>query len=420
MYSPQARAQFIKSKVCQDDPVLVKYYEAGDAQKFRKRLGKTDVSDAVHTLITDATRDIILSTVKVLSRYMRPMGDLIISGGEAFNMYLPKEDRVITTDIDTKFAPFFRTGQEAFISSRDPRFFEALQITKLLLWDKIGQLSLKLNSHIAKRIQQVSETPLGKLLGIQAVKGQAITRRYTLIAKKKQGTTSVVKEGDVLIDVELFALDLKVRYLGQVHNLGGLLDMAFMRPSEVGYEVMYNRQTVKKGLLVASKKFLIEDLYMLQSLKLRPKKAAKDRLRMYTFATKVLKVDVSPGDSMKTIFFKCLPKIRNEGSTIPRRPIFDYKKLLQKAIRVNATKYLSTLSRKPLPCASAKGTPTRSQYAFDIHSKKWVSVTSSMYIRNMANYRGGTSCLKKTLYGYNPERNAAMPKWLVNKASKIG
>jgi hypothetical protein len=419
MYSQAARIQFLKTKVCQDDPVLYRYYEEGNVEKFRKRLGDRDVSEAVQTLVTDATRDVILNTIKLLGKYMRPMGDLVVSGGEAFNIYLPRDDRIITTDIDTKFLPVFRIGYDTIITSRDPRFFEALQITKLLMWNKLGQLVVRLNAYIADRIRQIGETPIGKMLGIQPVKGQALSRRYTLIAKKKQGTTATVKEGDVLIDVELFALDCKIRYLGRQHTIGGILDIAYMRPSEIGYEVLYTRQRTK-GVLVASKKFLVEDLYLLQSLKLRPKKAAKDRLRMYTFAKKVLKVPVQPGDSMKTIFFKCIPKVENtELANFVNRPYFDRTKLLRQALRVDPSKYPITPSRKKLPCSNPNGLPTQSQYAFDTRSKKWVSVTSTLYIRNQANFRGGKSCPSKSLYGYNPERNAAMSKTLVDKVKKL-
>ena len=422
MYSQKARLQFIKTKVCQDDPVLYKYYEeatGGSAlarKRFRKRLGKADLREAVQTLITDATRDILLQTIRLLGRTMRPMGDLIVSGGEAFNMYFQKEDRIITTDIDTKFCPFFRTGPTEFISSRDPRFFSALQVTKLIMWNKLGQLAAQMKTRITQRVAKVAASPLGKLLGIRPVKG--LFRRYTLIPKKKQFVDSLrVKEGDVLIDVELFALDLKVWFLGKKHVIPGLLDIAFMRPSEVGYEVLYSRQERRKGLLVASKKFLIEDLYLLQSLRLRPKKTAKDRLRMSTFATKVLGVPVSPQDTMKTIFFKCLPRVKEPGANfVRRRPLFNMTQYLRQASRIDPKKYPSVQSSKVLPCASAKGIPTRSQYAFDAKKHMWTLVNSPMYVRNQANYRGGTTCYPGTLYGYSPARNTAAPKWLINKA----
>ena len=56
-------------------------------------------------MVTDSIRDIILETVSEINEVMKSMGDLIISGGEAYNMYVPYEDRVVTTDIDAKFVP---------------------------------------------------------------------------------------------------------------------------------------------------------------------------------------------------------------------------------------------------------------------------------------------------------------------------
>lgn len=79
-----------------------------------------------------------------------------------------------------------------------------------------------------------------------------VTRRYTLIKKKKEVSNSLnVSEGDVLIDVELFALDLNIRAFsietGKIEErvLGGFLDIPFMRPGEFGYEIIDTR---RKGL----------------------------------------------------------------------------------------------------------------------------------------------------------------------------
>ena len=153
-------------------------------------------------------------------------------------MYFDKDDRIITSDIDTKFTPVFRIGYDEVITSRDARFFEALQITKLVMWNKLGQLTQQLNKRIESRIKLLEKTLFGKMLGLRMVE-KPLSRRYTLIPKRKQGTSSTVKEGDVLIDVELFALDCKIRYLNKTSTIGGLLDIAFMRPSEIGYEILY-------------------------------------------------------------------------------------------------------------------------------------------------------------------------------------
>ena len=425
MYSQEAQTKFIKTKLCQDDPVLYRYYLEGHREKFRKRLWTRDVTDFVQTLITNEARGVIHGAVRTLGKYMRPMGDLIISGGEAFNVYLPKSDRVVTPDIDTKFCPLFRIGKDSIISSRDPRFFEALQITKVLMWDRVGRLTQQLNRVITKKIQRISQGPFGKLLQVKPV-ANPLRRRYTLIPKKKQSSTSEVKEGDTLIDVELFAIDCRVKFLGTTHNIGGLLDIAFMRPSELGYGIIFDRK-VHKGLFVAGKKFLVEDLYMMQALKLRPEKAEKDHLRMYTFATKVLGAKVSKSDSLKQIFLKTLPKAQPDIIGFEKRPYFNRGRLLRRALAVNIHKYPTNPTHRKLGCpvnnkqflSGAKA--TQSQFAFDSRKKKWVPVNSTMYIRNEALFRTVKPCEgPQPLYGWSPIRNAAVPKQLIAKSRAIG
>ena len=81
--------------------------------------------------------------------------------------------------------------------------------------------------------------------------GPYVTRRYTLIKKKKTRTNNKAGQGDIFIDVELFALDLNIRFFSPEKNkienvtLGGLLDIPFMRPREFGYDVV---RTLKKGV----------------------------------------------------------------------------------------------------------------------------------------------------------------------------
>ena len=438
-YSQQTLDEFIKDKLCQNDPVLYKYYAALDAKKFKNRIieKEYDISTAVQTFITGATRDIILETIENLAKYMKPMGDLIISGGEAFNMYFPKKSRIVTTDIDTKFTPIFRVGPRDIMTSRDPRFFQSLQITKLLIWDKLGEIATNINKLVRTRIKKLlCDYPLGKLLELQL--DGPVTRRYTLIKKKKQALTGTkVSEGDVLIDIELFALDIKVKYLGKSVNIGGLLDIAFMRPSEVGFETLYTNMYMnipvlnpmtqkysKRHLHISSPAFLIEDLYLLQKLKLRPLKKDKDRKRMYQFARDVLHVNVKATDTIQMIYGKSaiIPKT----ARFVQRPYFT-KRYLTKALKVRPTKYQSITTRplKILPRERKKGVPTQSNYIFNTGTHKWRRTTSGLYIRNEAKYRSAvvpkTLDKKKdmVLYGYNPERNSDMPNDLVTKAAEI-
>lgn len=469
MYSREAQTQFIKSKLCHDDPVLFKLYAEAvspgatelQRKKFRRRLGDKDVSEAVQTFMTNECRPLIHRAVKVLGDFMKPMGKMIITGGEAFNEYLPKQDRVVTTDIDTKFCPLIYLGKtsegvdEVLTPRQQPDYFEALQITKLLMWDRLGKLTQQINAQFNRCMSRLAKSPVGKLLMIRPVM-KPLRRRFTLIPKKKQGTGSAVKEGDVLIDVELFAMDAKIKYLGKLHNVGGMLDIAFMRPMEIGYDVVFNTKRTKEGLEVAGKEFLVTDLFMMQTLKLRPQKADKDRKRMYTFAKFLGVKNVSPSDSITKLFLKSLPKAKRVFNVhVKRSMIYDRNALLRRALAVNVRRYptspsFSSLGRcvSNVPRRGFKA--TSGEYVFDEHDRKWKkdmegfrfgpasgSGPEDWYIRNMAKYRGDSpspsssspwnwsaaAAARKppprctpTLYGYNPDRDARIPKKLIQKA----
>ena len=84
-----------------NDVKLKKYYdrnEPRDLKKFRDRLHSKyptkTFEKMVYVIVTDSIRDIILDTVGEINEVMKSMGDLIISGGEAYNMYVPFEDRI--------------------------------------------------------------------------------------------------------------------------------------------------------------------------------------------------------------------------------------------------------------------------------------------------------------------------------------
>ena len=147
-YSEKTVQKFIKKDMCQNDNVLYTYFQNGDVKKFRRRLQilKVDqkvLEQAVYVYITDSIRDIILSFVGKLTLKMKPMGDMVISGGEAFNVYFARDDRIITSDIDTKFVP-------RFLSPFDKKFFGLLQVCKLVLWNRLGKISEKFAEKAAK------------------------------------------------------------------------------------------------------------------------------------------------------------------------------------------------------------------------------------------------------------------------------
>ena len=449
-YSEKTRKDFIKTILCKDDPTLLRYYGNNEILKFRKRLAKlsddSSVEQVVYTFVTDAVRDVIYDIIGKLTVFMRPMGDLVISGGEAFNIYFDKNNRIITSDIDTKFVPTFTEN-----------IFRNIQVSKILLWDKLGKVSESFESLISKRIKKFVETSkVGKLLGIKIpINGPYVTRRYTLIKKNKQRNNNTVKEKNVLIDVEVFALDLKLRYFlpsdkkVTLRNLGGILDIAFMRPGEIGYEVVFSREkglfykkfgtnqmVYNKNILFADKKFLIEDLYIMDSLGLRPHKKNKDQKRIRAFAKKVLKLTNIPKSG--NIFEKVLKSIPKPKTRSIRRRTIPHQ-YIELAKKINPVRYESRTtpvekSKKLL--LGLKGTkginipgfkPTVSDYRFNLTSQKWVKNGRPSYIRNTYNYRPTNipNKIKESyrardiLYGYNPVRNRHIHPKILKSAALI-
>ena len=457
-YSKKVIDTFIRDRLCQGDALLYKYYQDDvNVQKFRSRLSRfgndDDVKVFIQTYITDAIRDIILLIIGELTKYMKPYGDLIISGGEAFNGYLSIENRIVTTDIDTKFTPVVKIGKQ-LITSSNPLIFGFIQCAKLSMWDKLGQYVLRFNEKICKRIQTlVINNPVGKLLGISFPKGkQHLYRRYTLIKKSK--------ESSVLIDIELFAIDLQLRYYLpsekkiSTHNIGGILDIAFMRPNEFGFEATHTKVTGMKifnpitkksiknnNILVASDKFLIDDIYALQKYNLRPLKKSKDKQRMYIFCKHVLKIkNINSSDTLESMYKKGSKMVTNVSTSLSNRPTLT-KTIMGRASKVDPYKYehVTTVPKKDKIYKQLfyglKGSnglvipgysPTFSKYRFLANKGEWIKNNSPSYIHNEANYRPNKIVnyklvppLKDLLYGYNPARDSWMSDELVQKAAMI-
>jgi hypothetical protein len=143
IYSKRRIEQFENENLFFKDAKLKKYYDRNlqrDLGKFRSRVHSTypgkDFERVMYLFVTNSLRDIILETIGELSDYMKNMGDMIVSGGEAFNLYVKFDDRIITPDIDAKFVPRMPVN---------PQFFGKLQATKLILWDKLGEISKRLS-----------------------------------------------------------------------------------------------------------------------------------------------------------------------------------------------------------------------------------------------------------------------------------
>ena len=457
-YSDRSVETFVKKTVCQGDQSLYRYFNNEDRMRFRRRLEilKVDpkvIEKAVYSYVTDSIRDIILDTIGNLTQFLKPMGDLVISGGEGFNFYFDRDSRVVTSDIDTKFVP--RLSRKGF--------FEGLQVIKLLLWDKLGEVAALIEPKIKTRIKALRVTRLSKVLGISLpTTGPVVTRRYTLIKKSKQspGNNPNVTPNDVMIDVELFTLDLKIRYFStkdgggiRTRNLGGILDIAFMRPRELGYDVatgkargvMYKNQVTGKfvynpNITVAGKRFLLEDLYLMQSMGLRTDKKDKDRKRMVEFSRKVLGIkDVSASESIESIYKKAIKVLPKEPKRTPRtlKPIS--RLLLKKAERISPSKW-STRTTPPTRgkvtrqfAIGLKGpeglnikgfSKTSGKYRFNLKTKKWVRDGRTSYIKNEFNYRPSENINTpmdppRVPYGYNPRRDKGMSSVIAYKASRI-
>jgi len=453
IYSEAVINRFLKKNLFFNDPTLERYYQTNNLAAFRKRVSRVHKNESfeklVYAIVTDSIRDIVLKTAGEVSEFLKPMGDLVVSGGEAFNMYLDRKDRLITSDIDTKFIPRF---------AYNDKYFGKLQATKLLLWNKLGEISRRIGEKVKNRISK--NTKMARFIGLNfAESGPYVTRRYILIKKKKsQNRGAEPGKKDVFIDVELFALDLNVRYFsiekGRITQevLGGILDIPFMRPKEFGYEVIDSKKlgiTYKnkdtgsivhdKRLYVAGKRFLLDDVYLMQKLGLRPEKKEKDRQRMYKLAKMIGKsVNVRPTDDINTIYEHTHNRVETPKFRTPRTGSVN----MSQAARVNPLKY-AEYTTKPkaervskqlvygvktsVPNINVPGySKTHGNQRFNLNKQEWVKNTSPTYIRNQYNYRPTTGKnipntldTTKLLYGYNPVRDKWVPRSIIKKASMI-
>jgi hypothetical protein len=455
IYCKSARDRFIHEHLFFRDAKLREYFDKGLQKKFRARVKSKHASKTyekfMYVFVTDIIRDIILKAVGEISSHMATSGDLVISGGEAFNMYACKTDRVVTSDIDAKFVPRM---------SVSPKFFGKLQGTKLIMWDKIGQVAKRLDTQVKRRIQSMrrKHAKIFNFMGIGfEPRGPWVTRRFHLIKKRKIRKDYKTSAGDVFIDVELFALDLnRVKYLstktGKVEStkIGGILDIPFMRPKEFGYEVVLSRQrgvkyrnldtgktVTDRKIFIASKEFLVEDIYLMHKLKLRPEKKEKDRQRLLKLSKLFVK-GVKKDDSIEAIFKRVRSKI------VRRRPATkkDGRVSMRKAAKVNPykyEKYTTAPSKGRLSKHYVHGLKTTSSdmkvkgygrssgnKEFNLKTLRWKNVTDDSYVKNEANLRPKKRKklpkkinVRRTLYGHKPRRNNWVSNAIINKAAAI-
>ena len=419
-YSKSVLEEFLRKNM---GPVAYPAFLDGDVTTFRREMKKrTEQTEAiVQSCITDTIRHQIYRIIRHLTAVMAPMGDLIISGGEAFNHYFSKEHRVVTSDIDTKFVPTF---------AYDTKFFGKLQVTKLILWNELGKIAKRLGDTIKQRAMQFARSRLGRMLDVKI--GQT-TRRYTIKPKSKKDR--------VLIDVEIFALDLNMTYLGQEASFGGILDIAFMRPHEFGSEILHTR--VRKGaFLMASKKFLMHDVYIMQKLGLRPGKKEKDRRRMFLFATHILHMkSLKNKDSIDSMYRRIQRIPAHRTSKAAQKTKKFPVELIRKAMRIDPHAYqeyttppnLKKLKKRFLFGSMQPGkgyVPTFANERYNLQKNQWVPVTKTAYVRRQHAYRLKTAVAEKRplpkniqklnlLYGYNAQRNKWLPVQVLESAGAI-
>ena len=455
IYSKSTIKKFLNENLFFRDPKLRKYFERDeqrDLGKFRSRV-KSAHSDKtfeklVYVLVTDSIRDIILDTVGEITEYMKSMGDVIISGGEAYNLYTPYDEHIVTSDIDAKFVPRLPVN---------PKFFGKLQATKLMLWNKLGEIAKRLNLRVKNRIMSRKDK-IFKYLGIGfKSSGPYVTRRYTLIKKKKTSTTNKHGVGDIFIDVELFALDLNIRYFnpksGKIedYTMGGILDIPFMRPKEFGYEVVLSRRkgvtyrnmntgklVTSNKVYVASKEFLIEDIYLMHKLKLRPEKKEKDRQRLIKLS-KLFDKRIPASLSIEDVFKRIKPKLVKRGTPVTKKnaivPMnkakqvnpYNYKNFTTKALEERLSKQLVHGLKSVSKNTKVNGyEKSNGNKRFNLKTLTWMNVKNNAYVKNEFNLRPEKALpipkninTRNTLYGYKPKRNYWVPKQILNKAAAI-
>ena len=69
-----------------------------------------NITTVLLTILTNILRPYLYDIISKLNEKMKKYGQFIISGGEAFNLNVPKEYRKLTPDIDTKFIQYINSN----------------------------------------------------------------------------------------------------------------------------------------------------------------------------------------------------------------------------------------------------------------------------------------------------------------------
>jgi hypothetical protein len=463
-YAEETIDGFLFKKLCQKDFRLKKALDENDGPGFRKRIANianryTDgnVEQVIYATVTDAFRDVILNGVGSLAVDMDKWGVLIVSGGEAFNTYFKKGSRIITSDIDTKFVPFFTT-KDGPIGPENAKFFGYLQAAKLQMWHFLGKMAKSMSKRdFTARIRAIEKSPVGRMLGLKFPKvDNLFTRRYVLKYKDKRGGKTPMPK-DVLIDVEIMSIDMKINAFIPSKNARGrmslaILDVAYMRPGEFGYKAsifrtkgmtyrnfLTGKMTTNRNISVTGKRYLVEDLYIMTTLGLRPTKYKKDHTRMVRFARDVLNVGVTKYNSDLNIFLKVGGEKIKDPPRPPAKVVITDKDFMaaikDPAVyeRWTTTPQVSRVQRLhaglkvPSNLDIEHFELTDSKWRFDTWNQKWVKNDRTRYIKDEAVFRlkknasppSNKRHLDTRLYGMSTPRNSWAPALLYKYASDI-
>ena len=395
------------------------------------------------------------------------MGDLIISGGEAVNFHLTQNDRVITSDIDTKFVPKMKP---------DDKYFGKLQAIKLLLWNKLGEIAQRDNYKIINTVLKETDQyftnkdinnynlddaayrtnwayKVAKYIGLSSAtskesKGYHVTRRYSLMPKRK----NIKNASNVLIDVELFTLDMKFRLLIRkpvnlkikilevfsTLHLCVQNNLVITSQKQIFKVVLTCHLQIKTGTFLTRKKYkylsiptkhyLIEDIFMMQKMGLRKGKAEKDRKRMLALGRLMVKKRILSTDSIDTIAKKVGIKLGKPAHTF-RTYTKVGPSVMKRASEVKPKKYHLSTTTPSKPKLSKdifyglkanhnemKTPPnylrTQSNQVFNLEKMKWRPNPNQNYVRNEMNFRPikpraftikiNNVRMEETLYGFKP------------------
>lgn len=460
MDNPQIAEKFFEENFFHKDKLLKEYFQSKKYDKFRARVKgfkeyEKNLERTVYALVTHSIQDVLYREAAKLGKTMSPAGFLVLCGGAAINQYLPDAERTVTTDIDFKFVPSFMG-----VPVTSTKYFGYLQYTKLWMWDEIGKLAMGLsrNAIIKKRLKAIQNSEIGKCLKINFEK-ILFTRRYIILHKKKQSKNNSVKKDDVLIDVELFAVDIKqIKFFSNKYDsLSGVFDFPIMKRGELGglvmkgtrkgitYKTITKRKIFNPHIRVANKRFLIEDIYLMKSLGLRPEKTKKDRERLEKLAKFAFKVNVNKGNSNLNVVKKATaaqvlkPSILKQTRKLPIQKISAIDPYKYEAYTTKLTP--RQIARISYPLFGPKGAEIKNfsevgntRFMFNTKTHRWVRAPHRSYVRNTATYRmmpqPGTTWRKKTnvkinlsskpsVYGYSMTRDRWIPSDVLSKVARI-